>query len=116
MLSLHGKNDGTNPMNTLAPSASLDPLAKELAAIVTDHAGDYPLVTFLDGPQEPTVAWLYARLTVDVFIRPGGHARIRDRESGYIALEVASLRAAMELLRRAESLCQKAEWPYVQLN
>jgi hypothetical protein len=91
-------------------------VAAQLAVLIQDCAGDYPLVSFRHEVGGPDLVWLYARLVVELFVVPGTKPRIRSQELGGVTLEVGSLQQGMTLLQLTEASCQRRRHPYVQLG
>jgi hypothetical protein len=100
----------------LTNSSEIYTVAAALAAIIDEHAGDYPLVSLHREAPGPDTTWLYATLVVEVFIDKDKPVSIGSRELGGVSVYVSSPQQGMALLRQTEAIRQQRDWPYIRLS
>lgn len=103
-------------MSNVPLPSELDALASTLALRADEHAGDYPVVSFIVDPSEPVLRWSYSRLVVEVAIRPGAVLSVQAMNDGVVVVEAQSAKQGLALLQRTEGIRQGRDLPYIQLG
>jgi hypothetical protein len=97
-------------MQTL-PSEPLGNIACDLAALIDQHAGDYPIVSLQSG--DKGLRWFYANLVIDVLVVADAPAQFERAE---LLVTTPTLGAGLELIARTEANRQGRDAPFLQFQ